>query len=305
VRPGAAEDAAGRNNLRFGYYGTDVVAALTAVVPDFVVDVTPPEVHHSVTLAALSYGVPVLGEKPMATTMAEAREMVAASDDSGQLYMVSQSRRYNAKLVAFRDLIGRLGNLGILHADFMIGAHFGGFRDQMAHVLLLDMAIHTFDEARFLSGADPVSVYAEEYNPSWSWYEGAASANALFEMSNGLRFAYRGSWCAEGLSTSWDADWRAVGERGSATWTADGLPGAELVAGDTGFQRPTERVEGQIESIAEGIGGSLEEFLGALDSGATPQGECHDNIKSLAMVFAAVESAKRGERVTIAEVMES
>ena len=60
---------------------------------------------------------------------------------------------------------GTLGPLTTLHSDFYIGAHFGGFREQMRHVLLLDMAIHTFDAARLLSGADPVAVYCQEWNP--------------------------------------------------------------------------------------------------------------------------------------------
>lgn len=279
--------------------GTDLATMIDRVAPDFVIDVTVPEAHHDVTVLALSRGLPVIGEKPMAPTMEQARAMVAASEKAGKLYMVSQSRRYDPGLVAYRRLIDRLGPLGILNADFMIGAHFGGFRDEMDHVLLVDMAIHTFDEARFLSGADPVSVYAEEYNPSWSWYKGNACANCLFAMSNGLRFTYRGSWCAEGLPTSWDGDWRAVGSNGTAIWEKNGTPYAEIVSGDEGFQRPVERQEEAATDIARGIKGSLKEFLGALQTGETPQGECHDNLKSLAMVFAAVESAKRGERVKI------
>ncbi len=296
VREGAAAEAAGDLDIPTG---TDLSDLIGRVAPDFVVDVTIPEAHHDVTLLALSRGLPVLGEKPMAATLAQARAMVEASERAGKLYMVSQSRRYDAGLVAYRRLIERLGPLGILHADFAIGAHFGGFRDEMASVLLVDMAIHTFDEARFLSGADPVSVYAEEYSPSWSWYRGDACANCLFEMSDGLRFAYRGSWCAEGLPTSWDGDWRAVGPNGSAIWAKNGTPYAELVMGDEGFQRPVERVEEPPATLDAGIKGSLREFVAALETGATPQGECHDNVKSLSMVFAAVESARRGERVRI------
>ncbi|MGV3618191.1 MAG: Gfo/Idh/MocA family protein [Fimbriimonas sp.] len=305
VRPGAADAAASEIGIAVEWTGTNLDAALSTLKPDFVVDVTPPEVHHEVTLKALAAGAPVIGEKPMAASMAQAREMVAASERAGKLYMVSQSRRYNAQLNALRDLIrGKLGGLGILHADFMIGAHFGGFRDEMDHVLLLDMAIHTFDEARFLSGKDPVSVYAEEYNPGWSWYRGAASANALFEMSGGVRFAYRGSWCAEGLPTSWDGNWRAVGPVGTATWQNDGTPRAEIVTELGGFMSKTQTLEGEVKSTKGGIEGSLAEFLDALRTGATPNGECHDNIKSLAMVFGAIESAKRGERVAIAEILE-
>ena len=298
VREGAAAEAA--QGLEADVpTGTDLSGLIDRVAPDFVIDVTAPEAHHDVTLLALARGLPVLGEKPMATSMAKARAMVEASERAGKLYMVSQSRRYDAGLVAYRRLVERLGPLGILQADFMIGAHFGGFRDEMDSVLLVDMAIHTFDGARFLSGADPVSVYAEEFSPPWSWYRGAACANCLFEMSDGLRFAYRGSWCAEGLPTSWDGDWRAVGPNGSAVWAENGTPYAELLAGDEGFQRPVERVEEPPAAIDAGIKGSLREFLNALATGRTPQGECHDNVKSLAMVFAAVESARRGERVRI------
>ena len=42
------------------------------------------------------------------------------------------------------------------------------------------MAIHLFDAARALTGADPVSVYCDSYNPPWSWYEGPAAAAAVF-----------------------------------------------------------------------------------------------------------------------------
>lgn len=306
IREGAAEAAAKELGLDVPYFGTSVVTALGELQPDFTVDVTIPDAHRDVTLASLAHEVPVLGEKPMASSMAHARMMVAASDTTGKLYMVSQSRRYNAQASAYRRLIReRLGGLGILNADFYIGAHFGGFRDEMDHVLLLDMAIHTFDAARFLSGADPVSVYAEEFNPSWSWYRGAASANALFEMSDGLRFAYRGSWCAEGLHSSWEGDWRAVGAQGTAAWVRDTTPYAEVVTEPGGFHSQVERIEAEEISVAGGIEGSLAEFLHALKTGTTPNGECHDNIKSLAMVFAAIESAKRGERVSIAEILAS
>jgi hypothetical protein len=47
----------------------------------------------------------------------------------------------------------------------------------------------------------------------------------------------------------------------------------------------------------------LEDFLNALKTGQSPRGECHDNILSLAMVFGAIESAKRGCRVTIDEML--
>ncbi len=302
IRPDAARTAADELGLVVPYCGDDLARALAEVQPDFLVDVTIPEAHHDVTLQALAAGVPVLGEKPMAASMDHARAMVAASERAGKLYMVSQSRRYDARLAAFRRLAARAcGPLGILNADFYIGAHFGGFRDTMANVLLLDMAIHTFDAARYVLGDPlPVSVYCEEFNPPWSWYRGAACANALFTFADGARFTYRGSWCAEGASTSWEAAWRAVGPDGSATWDGHAALHAERVVERGGFQSvcapDTEAIEA---AVAHSIRGSLRDFVEALRTGSTPMGECHDNIKSLAMVFGAIESAATGQRVTI------
>ena len=281
--------------------GSDLLEVLAATRPDFVIDVTIPEAHKEVTVAALGAGYPVLGEKPMASSMEVARAMVAASERAGKLYMVSQSRRYDAGIHAYRSLVEeKIGSLGILNSDFYIGAHFGGFRDKMASPLVLDMAIHTFDAARYISGADPVAVYCEEFNPPWSWYEGNASATAIFEMSGGLRYTYRGSWCAEGKSTTWECDWRAVGERGTAVWDGAASLTADIVTGPEGFMRATTPAEPAIEHLHNGgIKGSLAEFVDALKTGKTPMGECHDNIKSLAMVFGAIESAESGKRVAV------
>ncbi len=309
IRDGAA--AAAADGLEAGgiHTDTDLVRAIDTVKPDFVVDVTIPEAHRDVTLAALGAGIPVIGEKPMAHSMAAAREMVAASERANKLYMVSQSRRYDARLQAYRALIAEcLGQVGILNSDFYLGAHFGGaehndFRNRMAHVLILDMAIHTFDAARFLLGdTDAVSVYCDEYNPAWSWYKGGgASANALFEMADGVRYTYRGSWCSEGRHTSWESDWRAVGEKGTAVWDGTGSPAAEIVTERGGFLSTTESKTATVEpDVSSGIAGSLRDFIKALENPSyTPMGECHDNIKSLAMVFAAIESAATGQRVKV------
>jgi hypothetical protein len=50
---------------------------------------------------------------------------------------------------------------------------------------------------------------------------------------------------------------------------------------------------------ATGQHGALREFLQAIQGGPAPQGECHDNIKSLAMVFAVIESSNKKRRVAI------
>jgi predicted dehydrogenase len=294
----AVEAGAAELGLEQIHIDTELERALATVRPDFLVDVTIPEAHHDVTLTALAAGVPVLGEKPMAATMEHARAMVAAAEKAGLLYMVSQSRRYNPGIHGLRRLIAeQLGSLGLLTSDFFRNANFGAenFRSKMPSPLVLDMAIHTFDAARYLSGADPIAVYCEEYNPPWSWYAGDACATAIFEMTGGLRYTYRGSWCTVGRDTSWEGEWRACSGRGTAVWDGTNEPMVE-VEREGIFEEHSAPLA---PDFPIGIVGSLREFLHALETGTTPMGECHDNIKSLAMVFAAIESASLMRRVVI------
>lgn len=301
VRPEAAQAAAKDFGLPPEAAFTDVKAAIRALSPDFVCDITIPEAHCPTTVAALGLGVPVLGEKPLAASMAEARKMVAAAKKAGLTSMVSQSRRYDPNHVAIRDALrkGAIGEITALNCDFYIGAHFGGFRDAMESPLILDMSIHHFDMCRFFFDADPVSVYCHEFNPKGSWYKGDVAASAIFELANGAVFTYRGSWCAEGLHTSWNGDWRIIGEAGTITYDHDRAPVGERVKkkAKPGFIVDKEPVPLPIPTInGNDIAGSLNEFLDHLLKGKPVQCETKDNIKSLAMVFAAMKSARSGRK---------
>ncbi len=273
--------------------GTDAVALAAETNAQAVINVTVPIAHHPVTTAALFAGLPVLGEKPVADDLARALSLAAAAEISGQLFMVSQSRRWNPQLAAMRDATGDLGRIGTVTTQFFRAPHFGGFREDMAHVLLLDMAIHPFDSVRYLLGDEPVAVNCQEYNPAWSWYAGAAAATAVFEMASGARYSYDGSWCAPGAETSWNGVWRVSGEHGSALWDGDSEPVVDTTAERSVHSR----------SPHDGIAGSLQVFTEALASGTTPSGEVHENVMSLAMVEAAVESAETRQRVLLDDVL--
>ncbi|MCS3843099.1 Gfo/Idh/MocA family protein [Microbacterium sp. AK031] len=282
--------------------GTSVSAVAGATGADAVINVTVPVAHHPVNTEALFAGLPVLCEKPIAPTVSQALSLAATAEASGQLLMTSQSRRYYASVAAFREQIVSLGRLGSTTTEFFKAPHFGGFREAMPHVLLVDMAIHAFDVARFLLDDDPVSVYCEEYNPSWSWYSAGAAATAVFEFAGGVRYTYTGSWCADGLETSWNGMWRVNGEHGSAVWDGDSAPRRQLVP-HGGVPADVEVAE-PMAAVPEEIAGSLVEFVGALRDGRVPSGEVHANVLSLAMVEAAVRSAESGVRVLIADVLE-
>jgi predicted dehydrogenase len=304
IRLAAAQQRKDEYGFNSAITDTDLSSVLSATKPDMVFDCTVPEAHVGVTLTALNHGCHVLGEKPMADSMDNAHRMVDAAQKAQRLYAVIQNRRYipSARQVQHFLHSNTLGKLTTVNCDFYIGAHFGGFRDHMQHVLLLDMAIHTFDAARFFTGSDPVAVYCKEWNPEGSWYDHDASAIAIFEMTNGVVYTYRGSWCAEGLHTTWECDWRFIGNTGSAKWDgADAFQAQTVSETGTFFSKhndvglPTVDTTGKVDGHA----GLIREFVDCVRTGRTPETVCTDNIKSLSMVFGAIESAEKGQCIVI------
>jgi predicted dehydrogenase len=291
--------------------GTSLHEVAVATSADVVVDVTVPAAHLPVTLEALRLGLAVLGEKPLAVTTAQAQELVAAAEVTGRLFMVSQSRRYDRNLSALHAAVRELGRPGLVTTEFFRAPRFGGFRETMAHPLLLDMAVHPFDTARLLTGADPVAVFCEEVDPPWSWYAGAAAAAAVVELTGGARYAYTGSWCSPGAETSWNGRWRLSTARGTAVWDGDGPPSwiladqqEERVPAEGGPAGGPPGADATGALPAEGVAGALADFVAALRTGRTPMGEVHDNLMSLVMVEAAVASAECGRRVRVDDVLE-
>ena len=303
VMEAAAQKKAAQYQLAQAVIGTNLQTVLQQTMPDAVFNCTIPEAHYSVTMQALAYGCHVLSEKPLADSMAQAREMVEAAHKANKIFAVIQNRRYDPAIRRMTNFLASdtLGSLTTVHSDFYIGAHFGGFRDSMRHVLLLDMAIHSFDAARLLMAADAISVYCHEWNPQGSWYERDASSVAIFEVSNGCVYTYRGSWCAEGLPTSWECDWRFIGQKGSATWDGGECTQIQVVKETGGFissysDLPMPPYEA---SNVGGHAGVIQEFFTCIQNGTQPETQAADNIKSLAMVFGAIESAESGQKIRL------
>ncbi len=309
---GVADIDADRAAARAAEFGLDkaVIATsieelLAATSPDILFDVVVPGARHHVVSTALAAGCHVLSEKPMAGTLDEARDLVARAKAADRLHVVIQNRRYLEGPRRIRRALaaGLIGEVTSLHCDFFLGPHFGGFREEMEHVLLLDMAIHTFDAARFLAGADPEGVYCREWEPKNSWYKQGASAVAIFEFGEGVIFNYRGSWCAEGLGTSWESAWRIVGTKGTLTWDGHDAIRAEVATGaGTGLFSEVAAIEIPPLDPSDRTGGHLgliTDFVAATRGGSEPETVGRENIKSLAMVFGAIESAEAGRRVDI------
>jgi len=302
--PAAAEKIASERQLTNTLIGTDLDAVLAKTKANLLCVCTIPEAHKPNILSGLRHGCHVLTEKPLASTMKEAHLLVTAAARARRVVAVTQNYRYRRPIRSLKKFLaaGKIGRITGIDADFYIGAHFGGFREQLAHVLLFDMSIHHFDLARFLVGAKPSAVTAHEWNPSNSWYSRDASASATFEFENGVIFDYRGSWCSQGFDTSWDGSWRILGENGSVRWDGAGKIEAEVVAKKVGFNWPKKPVP--VPLLPEKLFPAphtaiMKEFVRCLDQGRKPETIITDNIHSLGMVHGAIASAQKKRRVVL------
>ncbi|PBB40308.1 oxidoreductase [Mesorhizobium sp. WSM3866] len=287
--------------------GTSLDAVLDQTRPDAVFDVVVPAARRQVALSAFAHNCHLLTEKPLADSPENARAIIEAARRAGRVHAVVQNRRYVANVRRIRRFLdsGAIGKPTSIHADFFVAPHFGGFRDEMRHVLLLDMAIHTFDAARYMVAGEPAGVYCQEWEPANSWYRQGSSASAVFDFGGGKVFTYAGSWCADGFRTSWEGSWRIVAERGSLLWDGhDGLKAEVVASGRDGIIDKTQSIEVPALDASDRVDGHLgiiQDFMRAIETGTEPETRGTDNIKSLAMVFGAIESAETGRRVAIAK----
>ena len=272
---------------------TSLSDALDRERADGLLNVTPPQFHEEVSCAAFEVGLSVLSEKPLADSMEAARRTVHCAERAGVVFMVAQNYRYSAVTAALRSLVasGRYGAPGQVHVSFYKGPHFGGFRERMDYPLIVDMSIHHFDLMRYILGSDPVSVMGRSWNPQWSWFKGDASAALLFEFANGARVVYHGSWCATGDETSWNANWHIECEGGVIVLRGDRV--FEAATGETLREVALEPMARRAQPYL------LHEFYRALREGITPSTCGRDNLKSLAMVFGAVEAVKTAAVVSL------
>ena len=302
---GRAETRAKEFGLDGIAIGSDLEAVLASARPDVVFDVVVPGARRDVALMAFRHGCHLLTEKPLADSRDNARAIIAAAERAKRIHAVVQNRRYLANVRRIRRFLdsGAIGAPTSIHCDFFIAPHFGGFREDMDHVLLLDMAIHTFDAARYMVDGDPQGVYCREWEPANSWYRQGSAAAAIFDMSGGVVFTYRGSWCADGLRTSWESGWRIVGERGSLVWDGfDDLRAEAMTGVREGLFDKVEPIDVPLLDPGDRVGGHLgvmQDFIAAVRGGTVPETRGADNIKSLAMVFGAIESAETGRHVPV------
>lgn len=280
--------------------------ALDALDADAVINVTPPEFHREITVCALEAGMPVMQEKPLAHSLEDAWAIAAAAEDTSLLCSIAQNYRYLPFTQTIKDILdsGELGAAAAISVAFYKGPHFGGFREEMAHPLIIDMAIHQFDAMRYFLGSDAATISARSWNPPWSWYDGDASASVQIGFANGVQASYTGSWCSQALETTWNSNWRFECERGVLLAEDDKVtaqklqrvgdgPGALVNVHEERRDVPLVTMERMAQDYL------LQEFYEAVAQGRQTGTSAQDNIKTMELVFGIVRACDSGQPVTL------
>ncbi len=277
------------------------VADALAARPDLVVDCTTPNARLAVAREALLSGAHVLCVGLLAADEATAAQLIGAQARARGVLAVSQDRRFQPGVRQLRDLVRgrRLGGAQTLFADIHMAPRFGGLREAMRHVLLREAAVHAFDAARCILGADALTVSCLERTPDGQPFANGPEVHATFEMTDGSLFAFHGNWAEAGPPSAWDGSWRLTLGGGAARWDGEGeaQAWAPAPAGAPGLLPPG--VPHPLPSPStepRGILGVLDSVVRAIRAGRLPETHARDNAASLAMVLAAIRSAENGGR---------
>jgi len=276
--------------------------ALSALLADPRVDAvyisTTNELHKAQTVAAAAAGKHVLCEKPLALTVADARDMVEACARAGVVLGTNHHLREAATHRRIRELV-RSGAVGkplfarVFHAG-LLPPHLQGWRlkePQAGGGAILDLTVHDADLLRFVLGAEPVEAVA------LSQQGGLASGRLEDGAMTVLRFDN------EVLAQLHDAFTVPFARTGLEVHGSEG----SIVGRDVMTQRPTGEVvlsskQGErAEALAHEdlYARTVAAFTAAVGGEGQPTATGEDGWRSLATALAALESARTGRRVPV------
>jgi predicted dehydrogenase len=146
--PERAAEIAATTGSRSLTHSTDLVGEV-----DGVTIAVPTELHHEIAMPFLERGISVLVEKPMARSLAEADDMIAAAQKSGATLAVGHTERYNPAVAAVLPLV--------TSPRFIEVHRLGVFPERSLDIdVVFDLMIHDLDVILSLVRSEVTSVEA-------------------------------------------------------------------------------------------------------------------------------------------------
>lgn len=276
---------------------TDMDQALAAVEADAALISTPDRFHAPLTLNALDAGLDVICEKPMAESVEDARRMHSSAVERGKMLMIHHQLRWHPSWFEARRQV-EAGAIGTLRRiDYRFSVHSDvcvrGYRSQLRHLIFQDLSIHHFDLIRYLVDAPCLSVYARDWvgqEPGLT-IEAATDAVAILEFEGPVTASYTATVRELIDPVGYICQARVYGSEGEL------FIGQEQVTVQTRTAHAESKEPVVITPEAPAIG-TWAAFARAIQTREPALTHSADNLQSLALMFAAMESSETGQIVT-------
>ncbi|MCU0960434.1 MAG: Gfo/Idh/MocA family oxidoreductase [Pirellulaceae bacterium] len=278
-----------------------VYASAEALLAESSIDVvdiaTHPEERVELLLAAIRAGKHILSQKPFVTDLAVGRRIVAAARRKGVKLAVNQNGRWAAHVSYARQAIaaGLLGDVTSVDLqvcwdhNWVAGTPF----EAIHHLLLYDFGIHWFDMTHcYLGPQRATSVFAAVCRTRSQRAQPPLSAHAVMEYPHAeASILLRGD-------TRYGPEDRTVivGTRGTLISRGPNI-NEQTVTLYTARGKMVPRLT--TRWFPDGFDGTMSELLCAIEDDREPSNSARDNLASLAMCFAALESADRQQPVKL------
>lgn len=289
----------------------DVREAFATVEADFCTVVTPPDTHERVVDAALEHGLDILCEKPIAETLEASIRVADKVKAAGRKMGVTMSHRFDRDKTTLRRELrsGRNGKLDYLVCRFTCDCRkfgsWGKFRHEMANPLMVEGAVHHLDILADLVGARCETIYAQTWNPKWGEFAGDSQGLVTMQFENGARALYEGAKTNAVGMNCWGQEYiRAECEKATLILNWRHLERHEHRSGGSGPRR-----EGQGEPVALleqakwANSWLIEKFVNWIESGMPMETNVEDNLQSMALITAAIESSRTGMPVQVQDLL--
>lgn len=260
----------------------------------------PHHLHHQITLDCLEAGCHVLLEKPMANSLAEADEMIAAAERAGKALMIAYPQRYRECVKVFRQTLlgGRYGRLFMLDAlmdNYVLDYAVGWItkKKTLGGGIFFSQSTHMLDVMRWIAGE--VQTISMVGTHGGNKHEGEDTAASVMKFQNGVIGVIRDTW-ASPRPRAW-YQMRGVCEKAHVTLATNpvGDFGGEGVrcSYSTRIVALGEKEEVLLDS-AEGLdlGPEIEHFFNCVETGQRPQTDGYTARRLIELVFQAYHKAE-------------
>jgi predicted dehydrogenase len=257
----------------------------TARQVDAAIVATPAESHAALVRLGIAAGIPLLVEKPLATTLAEATEICALAQGGGTPMMVGFNRRWWPPAERLRELLlARQRSESAVVEMVFVGAADRWVAIDGSPDLLNDLGSHQLDLLRFLFDADLQTVSARQVAPQ--------EIHMVVRVADGSAARCRIAHAGIGEeSVRVAADGRRYRIHGSSSLVApaDGVARLGLDFGASLWRRAT----GIRSPLRSSFERELRAFVASVRSGAAVAPGVTDGAAAVRAVAAARESLER------------